>query len=239
MKFDIEKYAGDYVMHCKTEEEAKDFCKYLDSIGRTWASGGKYVDNLHWSDYGPDTIYWFNSGCYDYINYYTDATILEWSDFMEEKKEPKCSNKIGIDYSKEIFKLLGISPNEIFKVKSPNEVDYKINEGLGILFLNEKGNWEGSQLSLVDFLKGNVTIYKKPIPAKMEQLAIDYALACGYHWFAKDKNESVYAYKEKPIKSNGNGTWDYDNGDSDCMLQIVLPISFLSWEDNEPYYIGD
>lgn len=228
MKFDIEKYAGDYVMHCKTEEEAKDFCKYLDSIGRTWASGGKYVDNLHWSDYGPDTIYWFNSGCYDYINYYTDATILEWSDFMEEKKEPKCSNKIGIDYS-----------NEIFKVKSPNEVDYKINEGLGILFLNEKGNWEGSQLSLVDFLKGNVTIYKKPIPAKMEQLAIDYALACGYHWFAKDKNESVYAYKEKPIKSNGNGTWDYDNGDSDCMLQIVLPISFLSWEDDEPYYIGD
>lgn len=158
---------------------------------------------------------------------------------MEEKKEPKCSNKIGIDYSKEIFKLLGISPNEIFKVKSPNEVDYKINEGLGILFLNEKGNWEGSQLSLVDFLKGNVTIYKKPIPAKMEQLAIDYALACGYHWFAKDKNESVYAYKEKPIKSDGNGAWDYDNGNSDCMLEIGLPISFLSWEDDEPYYIGD
>lgn len=239
MKFDIEKYAGDYVMHCKTEEEAKDFCKYLDSIGRTWASGGKYVDNLHWSDYGPDTIYWFNSGSYDYINYYTDATILEWSDFMEEKKEPKCSNKIGIDYSKEIFKLLGISPNEIFKVKSSNEVDYKINEGLGILFLNEKGNWEDSQLSLVDFLKGNVTIYKKPIPTEIEQIAINYALAYGCHWIAKDSDGVIYAYKRKPHKSSYSDMWDDDVNDDKLMVEIKLPISFLSWEDDEPYYIGD
>lgn len=239
MKFDIEKYAGDYVMHCKTEEEAKDFCKYLDSIGRTWASGGKYVDNLHWSDYGPDTIYWFNSGCYDYVNYYTNATILEWSDFMEEKKEPKCSNKIGVDYSKEIFQLLGISPNEIFKVKSPNEVDYKINEGLGILFLNEKGNWESSQLSLVDFLKGNVTIYKKPIPTEIEQIAINYALAYGCHWIAKDSDGVIYAYKRKPHKSSYSDMWDDDVNDDKLMVEIKLPISFLSWEDDEPYYIGD
>lgn len=238
MKFDIEKYAGDYVMHCKTEEEAKDFCKYLDSIGRTWASGGKYVDNLHWSDYGPDTIYWFNSGCYDYVNYYTNATILEWSDFMEEKKEPKCSNKIGIDYSKEIFKLLGISPNEIFKVKSPNEVDYKINEGLGILFLNEKGHWEGSQLSLVDFLKGNVTIYKKPIPTEIEQIAINYALAYGCHWIVKDSDGVIYAYKRKPHKSSYSDMWDDDVNDDKLMVEIKLPISFLSWEDEAPYYIG-
>ena len=26
MKFNIDDYKGEYAMHCKTEEEAKDFC---------------------------------------------------------------------------------------------------------------------------------------------------------------------------------------------------------------------
>ena len=249
MKFDIEKYAGNYVMHCKTEEEAKDFCKYLDSIGRTWLSGAKYVDNSHWSDYGPNTTYWFNSGLYDCIEYatVTYATILEWSDFMDadNKEKSKGSNNQHIDHTEEVFKLLGISPNEVFKVKSLNGVDYKINEGLGILFLNGQGKWEGSQLSLVDFLNGNVTIYKKPIPTEMEQLAIDYALACGYHWLAKDKDGSVRSYEVKPFKDDWNDAWSYVRKEdricncSKVSMGIELPISFLSWEDNEPYYIGD
>lgn len=243
MKFDIEKYAGDYVMHCKTEEEAKDFCKYLDSIGRTWLSGAKYVDNSHWSDYGPNTTYWFNSGLYDCIEYATDtyATILEWSDFMDayNKEKSKGSNNQHIDHTEEVFKLLGISPNEVFKVKSLNGVDYKINEGLGILFLNGQGKWEGSQLSLVDFLNGNVTIYKKPIPTEIEQIAINYALAYGCHWIAKDSDGIIYAYKRKPHKSRYSDMWDDDVNDDKLMVEIKLPISFLSWEDNEPYYIGD
>lgn len=242
MKFNIDNYKGKYVMHCKTEEEAKTFCKYLHNIGHMWSSGDSYLSENYWSFYKASTCYNFNTDGYGNKQYYEEEgyTILEMEDFMDkEEDEPNCSNKNGIDHTEDVFKLLGLSPNEIFKVKSPNEVDYKINEGLGILFLNEKGNWEGSQLSLVDFLKGNVTIYKKPIPAKMEQLAIDYALACGYHWLAKDKDGSIYAYKGTPVKRDGNGVWDYDNGYSDCMLQIVLPISFLSWEDDEPYYIGD
>lgn len=243
MKFNIEKYAGNYVMHCKTEEEAKDFCKYLDSIGRTWLSGAKYVDNSHWSDYGPNTTYWFNSGLYDCIEYATDtyATILEWSDFMDadNKEKSQGSNNQPIDHTEEVFKLLGISPNEVFKVKSLNGVDYKINEGLGILFLNGQGKWEGSQLSLVDFLNGNVTIYKKPIPTEIEQIAINYALAYGCHWIAKDSDGIIYAYKRKPHKSRYSDMWDDDVNDDKLMVEIKLPISFLSWEDNEPYYIGD
>lgn len=243
MKFDIEKYTGNYVMHCKTEEEARDFCKYLDSIGRTWLSGAKYVDNSHWSDYGPNTTYWFNSGLYDCIEYATDtyATILEWSDFMDadNKEKSQGSNNQHIDHTEEVFKLLGISPNEVFKVKSLNGVDYKINEGLGILFLNGQGKWEGSQLSLVDFLNGNVTIYKKPIPTEIEQIAINYALAYGCHWIAKDSDGIIYAYKRKPHKSRYSDMWDDDVNDDKLMVEIKLPISFLSWEDNEPYYIGD
>lgn len=32
--FDIEKYKDNYVMHCKTEAEAKSFCRYLDVRNR-------------------------------------------------------------------------------------------------------------------------------------------------------------------------------------------------------------
>lgn len=35
--FNIEDYKGDFVMHCKTEEEAKDFCRYLDALTRNGA----------------------------------------------------------------------------------------------------------------------------------------------------------------------------------------------------------
>jgi hypothetical protein len=33
MMFNIDDYKGKYVMHCKTEEEAEVFCRYLVSIG--------------------------------------------------------------------------------------------------------------------------------------------------------------------------------------------------------------
>lgn len=83
-------------------------------------------------------------------------------------------------------------------------------------------------------------ICKKPIPTEMEQLAIDYALACGYHWLAKDKDGSVYTYKKKPYKDTSIEAWgDSANDYTNNIFEIELPISFLSWEDDEPYYIGD
>lgn len=32
--------------------------------------------------------------------------------------------------------------------------------------------------------------------------------------------------------------WDDDVNDDKLMVEIKLPISFLSWEDEAPYYIG-
>ena len=43
MKFDINDYKGKYTMHCKTEEEAKDFCEYLHSVGRRWRTDQPYI----------------------------------------------------------------------------------------------------------------------------------------------------------------------------------------------------
>ena len=84
MKFNIDDYKGEYVMHCKTEEEAKNFLFYLDSIGKKWCDGNSYLRGTKWYDYGPYTVYYFNKGTYGGIHYAEDNgyKILEWSDFM-------------------------------------------------------------------------------------------------------------------------------------------------------------
>ena len=100
MKFDFDKYKGHYVMHCKTVEEANDFCRVMHENGRRWNSDESYVGHTNWYDYKEDTVYYFNAGTYGtikhvnrisyrYLDPFTDFTILEWSDFMKNKKFTK------------------------------------------------------------------------------------------------------------------------------------------------------
>ena len=88
MRFNIEDYKGKYVMHCKTEEEAKDFCNYLDSLGRKWCNNKKYTEENYWRYYKDEICYDFNndnaySGTESFIRH--NYKILEWSDFMNKK----------------------------------------------------------------------------------------------------------------------------------------------------------
>ena len=92
MKFNINKYLGNYAMHCKTEEEAKIFLRYLDSVGRRWADGTSYMSMTNWNVYGPDTCYDFYDGTYCAKRYFLTRncyTILEFSDFEWDNKNTK------------------------------------------------------------------------------------------------------------------------------------------------------
>ena len=84
MKFNINDYKGKYVMHCKTKDEAKNFCAYLDSVGKRWRNGSRYTDNTCYKHYEEDTVYGFNEGMFDDIrcSKADGYTILEWEDFM-------------------------------------------------------------------------------------------------------------------------------------------------------------
>ena len=181
MRFNIENYKGKYVMHCKTEEEAKIFSKYLHSIGRRWANGDSYEDknyNRIYVFYDTKTCYDFNAGYYGSKSYYEKKgyTILEMEDFIDkEEDEPNHSNKNGIDHSEDIFKLLGLSPDEVFKIKSFSGWDYKISQDLTVYVKVDKDCWTESIHTIADFLNGNLAICKKPIPTEAEQLAITLA----------------------------------------------------------------
>lgn len=87
MKFNIDNYKGNYAMHCKTKEEAEDFCKFLDSIGKYWNSGASYAGATCYDAYEDKTCYDFNAGKYSSISWYITGNykILEWSNFMNKE----------------------------------------------------------------------------------------------------------------------------------------------------------
>lgn len=89
MKFNIEDYKSNYVMHCKTEEEAKDFCRYLDSVGRKWCNDDNYIEFNNWRFHKDLTCYDFNKGTICSIDIYKieSFTTLEWSDFMSDNNK--------------------------------------------------------------------------------------------------------------------------------------------------------
>ena len=97
MKFRFEDYQGKYVMWCKTEEEAKDFCRVMDEDGRTWIDDVRYISKINYNEYREETCYSFNRGKFGYTSLYKkrDYTILKWEDFME-KKFTKDDLKVGM-----------------------------------------------------------------------------------------------------------------------------------------------
>ena len=110
MKFDINNYKGKYAMHCKTEKEAKEFCDYLHSIGKTWHNGDSYQSNTLWYVSKKHTCYEFNDGYRGSVLNYIDRnyTILEWSDFTTEftKADLKDGMVVEVDNGKK-FLVLG------------------------------------------------------------------------------------------------------------------------------------
>lgn len=72
-------------VHCKTEEEAKDFCEKMDALGLMWSNGASYKGNSRWEDFRRE-IYYGNTGGYTFSDFYKEEgyEIFEWGDYMEQ-----------------------------------------------------------------------------------------------------------------------------------------------------------
>lgn len=73
-------------VHCKTEDEAKDFCKKMHEHGMEGAGKWDYSSNTFWDHYRNNTCYG-NHGTYGAHYHFNEHiyTFLEWSDYMEDK----------------------------------------------------------------------------------------------------------------------------------------------------------
>lgn len=101
MKFNFGDYKGNYAMHCKTEEEARDFCRVMHEDGRKWNSGRSYLETNLWNNRGSALCYKFNSNLWDFVGSCRGDgyIILEWSDFMQKEftKADLKDGMVGID----------------------------------------------------------------------------------------------------------------------------------------------
>ena len=226
MKFNIDDYKGKYVMHCKTREEARSFCDYF----RREKNPRSYYGEIHPDIFQSKTAYNFNEELIGDGEFYSSNgyKVLEWSDFMSDT----VTNKDRIN---KVFEILGVKPYECFNLSGDNSlyyIDYELNLHCRTLNDEYKLNNHESNDMIVDILREKETIVF--YPTKEEQLAIDYARALGCKWIAKDKDGLIYAFTEKPYKMTT--VWNVENGEH---YVIQIPISFIHWDDEEPYYIGD
>lgn len=115
MKFNINKYMGNYAMHCKTKEEAKIFCRYLDSVGRKWVDGTSYMSMTKWSVHGPDTCYDFCNGTYcnktcDRVKVIdTGRAYSSYAEWVTKNAPEFAVYYVYTLYYADIYKKLGIS----------------------------------------------------------------------------------------------------------------------------------
>ena len=92
-------------VHCKTEDEAKDFCKKMHEHGMEGAGKWDYSSNTFWDRYRNNTCYG-NHGTYGTHYHFNEHiyTFLEWSDYMK-KEFTKTDLKSGmvIEYNDKTF----------------------------------------------------------------------------------------------------------------------------------------
>lgn len=73
-------------VHCKTEEEAKDFCKRMHEHGMKWCNGESYLKNANYNAHHERTCYYGSGECSsrDFAENY-NYKILEWNDYMQKE----------------------------------------------------------------------------------------------------------------------------------------------------------
>ena len=73
-------------VHCKTEEEAKDFCKQMHEHGMKWSNGTTYLGRTKFDSYF-DKMCYYGDGEYSRLKYAKEKgyEILEWSDYMQKE----------------------------------------------------------------------------------------------------------------------------------------------------------
>lgn len=89
-EFDWEEFKNKLnkiAVHCKTEEEANDFCKQMHEHGMEWRDGTSYLKNNIFISYKEEIAYDAN-GCCFHVDWYKREgyRILEWSDYMSTEK---------------------------------------------------------------------------------------------------------------------------------------------------------
>ena len=136
MKFNWEEFLSNdkIAVHCRTEEQAIDFCKQMHEHGLEWIDHQSYLKDTSWKTYKEETVY-EGDGCFANLGYYknNNYTILEWSDYEKEKNMNLELTNLTEEQKKQIIELAKKfeQENEIDKLDFNNDWKaYSMNKGV-------------------------------------------------------------------------------------------------------------
>lgn len=136
---------------------------------------------------------------------------------------------------RKIFNMLGVEPNERFKIESEHENHiYYIDENLSLCLI---GYDFGSVHTVLDILKKEIEIVKIPKYefTKDEKNILKGLKLLKFNYIVRDEDERLTAYTDKPEKNYTLSIWQYEFGE----ITYVNPnmFNFIKWEDLEPFEI--
>ena len=141
----------------------------------------------------------------------------------------------------DLCKLLGVEEGEEFK-RDDSKIYYKYRVYNNIIqhFDEVLKIWDYSTLTVNALVTSEIIKLPKKKEFSQETLNLFKLVDKTYKWVAKDMNENVYAYEEKPRK--GSTYWLYGKGIkcgaiSNCFNQSIFDQ--IHWEDEEPVCIDD
>lgn len=137
-----------------------------------------------------------------------------------------------------ILKELDLKDNEVFEIKSGlGWVKYCFSRSLeGFLSLKEWGYGDKFYpCILIALLNGDLEYRKFPKYSQEEQDIRNALKKIGFKYVAKDKDDAVYVFTNKPIKRTN--TWVCDGSYLSYNKLNNIELSNVSWEDAEPQEI--
>ena len=134
---------------------------------------------------------------------------------------------------RKVFDLLGVEPNEEFKICDTNSsLAYRFNENF-LLEVKDEDDWNESTYQMADILRGKIKIIKLPTLTGADKNAVRYLRDGGMKYVVRDKDSLLWGFNDRPEKINN---CDWASGGKRMYLFKEL-FQFVKWEDEEPFCI--
>lgn len=269
MKFNWEEFLNKenkIAVHCKTEEEANDFCKQMHEHGLKWNDGCSYLNENCFDNYTEDTCYTL-IGQYCTCIYYEKRgyKILEWSEYMQEEKKEfaKADLRTGmivtlIDGTEWVVVLDVETKN--FKGDAIIQLGHVVWGDLSRLLdknICDINGFKSSDIVKVEisdepcwifnlrYGKARRTVLyerKEIIITQAEKTILENRNRL-YNWIARDKDGEMALFEKKPFKVEDGiqDSWVCETPSSSfCNLDCFMHLfPFVNWEDEEPWNIEE
>ena len=140
----------------------------------------------------------------------------------------------------DLCKFFGVSKNEVFQLKDiiTNELsenDYRINDNTLQRSDRNMNKWDYCPFTLNAITNYDVIKLKQ---FTEDELTILKSIDIKYKWIARDEDNSIYAFEDKPTKSVNDWNEVY-------VTKLIKEMPFenifksIKWKDNKPVYIDD